>query len=63
MSALRTRTYRVFYHTWDVYDATVEAGSCKEALAKAEALYNAEGLEAYRHFSAGDDGFNVEEDE
>lgn len=59
MSALPTREYRVFFHTWDVYDATVEAHSREEA--KAEALYNADGLDGYSHFSAGDDGFNVEE--
>jgi hypothetical protein len=61
MSALPPREYRVFFHAWDVYDATVEAESREDALAKAEALYNAEGLGAYSHFSAGDDGFSVEE--
>lgn len=61
MSALPTREYRVFFHTWDVYNVLVKAPSNEEALAKAEALYNAEGLEAFSHDNAGDEGSQVEE--
>lgn len=61
MSALPPRQFRVFLHTWDVYDVTVEAASGEEALAKAEALYNAEGTEAFDHFHCGNDGFQLED--
>jgi hypothetical protein len=61
MSALPTRSYRVFFHTWDVYDATMEASSSEEALAKAEALYNAEGLDAFSHHAGDNEGFQIEE--
>ena len=61
MSALPTREYRVFFHTWDVYDVTVEATSGDEALAKAEALYNAEGIESFDLCNCGNDGFQLEE--
>ncbi len=61
MSALPTREFRVFLHTWDVYDITVEAESGEEALAKAEALYNAEGTASFGLFNAGDDGFQLED--
>lgn len=57
MSALPTREYRVFLDVWDVYEITVQADSEKQALAKAEARYDAEGLEAFSHFYTGTDGF------
>ncbi|TBF85700.1 hypothetical protein [Rhizobium leguminosarum] len=62
MSALPTREFRVFLHTWDVYDVTVDAASGEDALAKAEALYNAEGTGAFALFNSGQDGFQLEED-
>lgn len=43
MSALPLRGYRVFLHTWDVYDVIIDATSQEDALTKAEALYHAEG--------------------
>ena len=62
MSALPTRTFRVFLHTWAVYDANVEANSSGDAISKAEALYNAEGMDAFSHHDSGHDGYCVEED-
>lgn len=61
MSALPTRKFRIFLHTWDVYDVTVEAASGEEALAKAETLYNVEGTEAFDLCNCGNDGFQLEE--
>lgn len=61
MSALPTRTFRVFLYTWAVSDATVEASSCEDAISRAEALYNAEGMDAFSHHGSGHDGYYVEE--
>lgn len=61
MSATETREYRVFLHTWDVYDVVIEATSKEEALAKAEALYESSGCDAFDYRDNGSDGFTCEE--
>ncbi|TCQ16384.1 hypothetical protein [Rhizobium sp. PP-CC-3G-465] len=63
MSALPTREYRVFLDIWDVYEVTVQSTSEQQALPKAEALYDAEGLEAFSHVYTGTDGFRSGEAE
>lgn len=61
MSAPETRDYRVFLHTWDVYEVIVDATSNEEALGKAQALYDSSGCEAFHHHAIGCDGLHYEE--
>ncbi|ANV25616.1 hypothetical protein [Agrobacterium pusense] len=61
MSATETREYRVFLHTWDVYDVIIGATSPEDAVAKAQALYDATGCEAFNHHASGCDGLHYEE--
>ncbi len=60
MSPLSTRRYRVMVLRWDAYDAVIEADSEEDALAKAEALYSAEGEDAFSHHDGGLDGITAE---
>lgn len=61
MSAAKTRAFRVFLHTWEVYDVIVDATSKEEALTKAQSLYDAHGCEAFSHHDGGCDGLYYEE--
>lgn len=63
MSASSTRTFRVFLHTWDVYEATVAAQSPEHAEAIAQSIFEARHVEGFDWFNGGDDGFHVEERE
>lgn len=55
------RTYRVFVHEWDVHSTVLEAESEQAAIAAADALFDAEGPEAFRHWNNGRDDTNAQE--
>lgn len=60
MSATPTREFRVFLHTWDVYETTVNAHSPEHAEAIARSIFETEDVGGFDWFNGGDDGFQIE---
>jgi hypothetical protein len=60
MSPAATRRYVVRFTDWTVYETVVFANSKREALAKAIALYNANGLLDFTTNASGEDGWEAE---
>lgn len=60
MSPAATRRYVVRFTDWTVYETVVLANNEREALAKAIALYNADGLLHFTTDHCGADGWHAE---
>lgn len=60
MSPAATRRYVVRFTDWTVYETVVLANNEREALAKAIALYNADGLLHFTTNHCGEDGWHAE---
>jgi len=61
MSPAASRRYRVQFIDWTLYETFVFAGSENEAVAKAQSLYQADGLAGFSFKTAGDEGWEAEE--
>jgi hypothetical protein len=60
MSPAASRRYIVRFTDWTVYETVVLANNEREALAKAIALYNANGLLHFTTNHSGEDGWQAE---
>jgi hypothetical protein len=60
MSPAVTRRYVVRFTDWAVYETVVLANNEREALAKAIALYNADGLLQFTTNHCGEYGWHAE---
>lgn len=60
MSPAATRRYAVRFTDWTVYETVVLANNEREALAKAIALYNADGLLHFTTSHSCEDGWHAE---
>ncbi|WP_213290542.1 hypothetical protein [Bradyrhizobium sp. sGM-13] len=60
MSPAATRRYVVRFTDWTLYETVVLASNKREALAKAIALYNANGLLDFTTNVSGVDGWEAE---
>jgi hypothetical protein len=49
------KTYRVLVYTWDAYKTFLEAATEEQAIAQAEALFDAQGPEAFTWDDSGTD--------
>ena len=60
MSPAATRRYIVRFTDWTLYETVVFATNKREALAKAIAMYNADGLLNFTTNVSGEDGWDAE---
>jgi hypothetical protein len=60
MSPAATRRYIVRFTDWAVYETVVLATSKREALAKAIALYDANGYREFTRDTTGTDGWHAQ---
>ena len=60
MSPAATRRYIVRFTDWTLYETVVLATNKREALAKAIAMYNADGLLNFTTNVSGEDGWEAE---
>jgi hypothetical protein len=60
MSPAAPRRYIVRFTDWTLYETVVLANNKREALAKAIALYNANGLLDFTTNTSGEDGWEAE---
>ena len=60
MSPAATRRYIVRFTDWTLYETVVLATNKREALAKAIAMYNADGLLNFTTNVSGEDGWHAE---
>lgn len=61
MTSPALKRYRVFMHEWILWDAFVEAASEEEAQSMAQAMWDADGQDAFCLFNNGNDGATAEE--
>ncbi|MCR6736598.1 MAG: hypothetical protein NVV83_22055 [Afipia sp.] len=60
MSPVTSRRYNVRFVDWTLYETVVFADSEDDAVAKAQALYHADGLGAFTFKTVGDEGWEAE---
>lgn len=60
MSPAATRRYRVQFVDWTLYETFVIADSESEAVAKAQAMYQADGFAGFSFKTAGYEGWEAE---